>query len=495
MARSRVSCAVVASVLAELQGQELYRQIFADNRAIKLLIDPATGEIVDANEAAAQFYGYPIEVLRATNIRSINTLPPTEVEHAMNDARSSDRTHFRFTHRIASGEQKRVEVFSGPLDHGGRALLFSIIQDITDRERLEQQLRDLQRMEAVGRLAGGVAHDFNNLLLVILNANQLMARKLPEQDPLRMYVDHVELAATRAAELTRELLLFARGVEPTTDPIDLQATISELAPLLRGSLGSMVTLELDLPMESFPVLVPRPQLEQVLVNLAVNARDAMPTGGTITISLSRSPASFAELVVRDTGIGMTPEVASHIFEPFFTTKERGRGTGLGLAITYGIVSRAGGRISVTSTPGAGTAFSLALPLARRRARPTPPQPLPTVGGGETILVVDDEPLVRSTIVDALEEHGYVAVGVASAVEAEAWAIAAPKLDLVLTDVVMPKTTGPELVARLRSVRPELRVLYMSGYTGGNTDVADADVLAKPFDHAELTRRIAARLRR
>ena len=475
------------SEVIELEAVDLYRQIFQDNEAIKLLIDPATGEIVDANDAAAEFYGYAIPTLRTMNIRAINALAEPELAAALAKADRRDRTRFRFQHRHASGEIRRVEVFSGPIVVHERRLLFSIVQDVTDRERaetelaqsearfralvealpigvtvyrdgrvlyanaaaavlldrtdlvgtavldliessshveatrriavvvnhrtavpprrthlarrdgtstdaevsavpidfdgqpavmallvsteerdrLEEQLRASQRLDAVGRLAGGLAHDFNNFMSVILSAGTLLARKLPAESPLHAHLEHIESAATRAAALTRELLLFARGAEPATVAVDLSSVLEALVPLLRGSLGSQIELVIKPAPEPCPIAISRVHLEQVLVNLAVNARDAMPSGGMLTFGLTRgndASGALVELVVRDTGSGMSSEVAKHVFEPFFTTKSAGHGTGLGLAITYGIVHAAGGTIHVDSTLGTGTAFTLRLPI-------------------------------------------------------------------------------------------------------------------------------------
>lgn len=351
-----------------------YRQVFHANQAIKLLVDPVSGAIEDANQAAVEFYGYTLDELRGMPVDRINTLPPERVRRALELARSGGTRTFRFRHRLKSGEIRDVEVFSGGVELGERALLLSIIHDVGERARAEEQLARVQRMESLGRLAGGVAHDFNNLLFVVLSEARRVLRALAPDDPLRADVERVRDAATRASELTRHLLLFARGGDVTPEPSDVGKTLRGVAALVASSLGDGVELTVETPPDARPVAyVATTQLEQVLMNLIMNAREAMPGGGHIAARLrvvtavdgvpaGLRPGDYAELAIADDGAGMPTEVAAHVFEPFFTTKGPKHGTGLGLATTYGIVQRAGGAISVDSEVGVGTTFRVWLPL-------------------------------------------------------------------------------------------------------------------------------------
>ncbi len=356
------------------QSEELYRQIFHSNQAIKLLVDPSTGLIEDANLAACDFYGYTPEELRGLHIDRINTLPRERLDQALLVARQSGSRTFRFQHRRKSGELREVEVFTGGVEVGGRYLLLSIVHDVTERVRAEAQLARAQRMDSLGRLAGGVAHDFNNLLFVVLGEARIVLRGLPEDDPLRAEVERIRDAATRASELTRHLLLFARGGDVTPEPSDVHKTLRGVASLVSSTLGHDVRLSIEAPAGVRPVAyIATAQLEQVLVNLIINAREAMPHGGRIVARLRvvsdpdvehqrLRPGDYAELEIVDDGVGMPKEIVAHVFEPFFTTKGPEHGTGLGLAITYGIVHRAGGAISVESEVGVGTTFRVWLPL-------------------------------------------------------------------------------------------------------------------------------------
>ncbi len=363
------------------RSEEVYRQIFHSNLAIKLLVDPSTGTIEDANQAAVEFYGYSIEELRGLHIDRINTLPRERVDQALALVRRGGSRTFRFQHRLKGGEMREVEVFTGRLDLGDRSLLLSIIHDVTERVRAEEQLARAQRMESLGRLAGGVAHDFNNLLFVITSEARLVLQGLAPSEPLRADVERIREAATRASELTRHLLLFARGGDVTPEPSDVGKTLRGVVSLVASSLGHNIRLTVDTPPDTRPVAyVATVQLEQVLVNLIMNAREAMPGGGRIHARLrvvtaglptALLPGDYAEIAVSDDGVGMPKEVAAHVFEPFFTTKGPSHGTGLGLAITYGIVQRAGGAIAVESEVGVGTTFRVWLPLIDQMASDEP----------------------------------------------------------------------------------------------------------------------------
>jgi signal transduction histidine kinase len=346
-----------------------------------------------------------------------------------------------------------------------------------ERRRLEEQLRQSQKMEAVGRLAGGIAHDFNNLLMVIMGHGELLRRSLDPNDPRLRKLQHVMGASERAARLVRQLLAFSRKQVMEPQVVDLNALVSDTARMLRPLLGEDVKVVTRLDPALGRVRVDPAQIEQVLMNLAVNARDAMPSGGTITLETAdvrvpasgeTSPARQAALSVRDTGHGMDEKTRAHAFEPFFTTKDGSGGTGLGLSTVYGIVQQSGGQIALESAPGRGSCFRILLPCAEGPGEPreTGPAAAAPPAGGETVLVVEDEPAIRALACEMLESHGYLTLGAGSGEEALGLAVRhAGPIDLLLADVVMPGLAGPALAERFAVVRPQARVLLMSGYAG------------------------------
>jgi signal transduction histidine kinase/CheY-like chemotaxis protein len=374
----------------------------------------------------------------------------------------------------------------------------------------EEQLRQAQKMEAVGRLAGGVAHDFNNVLSVILSYGALILQDLKPADPLRADVDEICKAASRAAGLTRQLLTFSRQqvIEPKV--IDLGEVLTSMDKMLQRILGEDVELVSIAPKTSGRVKVDPSHIEQVILNLVVNARDAMPTGGKLTIetanvvldetyALSHLPAKagpYVMMAVSDTGAGMDRETQTRIFEPFFTTKEHGKGTGLGLSTVFGIVQQSGGTIWVYSELGKGTTFKVYLPRVDAEVDvPKPQVAPPTLHGTETILLVEDEEQVRTIVLSILRRQGYSVIPAQHAGEALLLCEQHPEaIDLLLTDVVMPQMSGPELAKRLASTRPEMKVLCMSGYTDDSIvrhGVLEGGVafLQKPITPASLARRV------
>ncbi len=389
----------------------------------------------------------------------------------------------QFRVRTAKSDYRVGEFSATPQLHEGRLVgILGIGRDVTERVQLEQQLRQAQKMEAVGRLAGGIAHDFNNILTAITGYADLLLEDLGATDPRRQDADEIHKAADRAAGLTRQLLAFSRQqvLQPTV--LEVNKLVSDLEKMLRRLLGEDVALTTQLAPTTGRVKADPGQLEQVIMNLAVNARDAMPNGGKLTletgnVDLDESYATdhyparagpFVMLAVSDTGTGMSEATQAHMFEPFFTTKEKGKGTGLGLATVYGIVKQSGGFIWVYSEVGHGTTFKLYLPrvqeLAERASQPAQ-TPARAARGTETVLVVEDEAPVRSVARQVLERHGYT---VLEAPSAEAALDIATRysgaIHLLLTDVVMPGLNGRELATRLADLRPDARVIFMSGYT-------------------------------
>ena len=388
---------------------------------------------------------------------------------------------------------------------GAVEAIIAVTEDVTERRSLQEQLIRSQRMESVGRLAGGVAHDFNNLLTAILGYLELAKQEMGRDDQARADLEEVERAARRAGELTGQLLVFARRQVVDPRVVDLNDLVEGVEKLMRRLLGDQVELVTRLAPQAGAVRVDPGQFEQVLVNLAVNARDAMPEGGRLTVEtetlrldgvqaqpLEVTAGAFARLRVTDTGVGMDPETVARAFEPFFTTKQPGKGTGLGLATCYGIVRQAGGHIGVTSTPGRGTRFEILLPrVADRAERPSPAAATPAPRGGETVLVAEDEPQVRDLAVRTLREHGYEVLVASDGEEAARVASSHSRpVDLLVTDLRMPRVSGRELALRLQETRPALRVLYISGFTDETGGMPEGlDFLPKPFTPTTLARRV------
>jgi two-component system cell cycle sensor histidine kinase/response regulator CckA len=376
--------------------------------------------------------------------------------------------------------------------------------DITDRKQLEEQLRQAQKMEAVGRLAGGIAHDFNNLLMVIQGYSDLLVERLPDGDPLRRNAEQIQMASQRASSLTRQLLAFSRKQMLAPKILNVQSVVAEMEKILRRLIGEDVQLETSSAPDLGLIKADRSQIEQVILNLAVNARDAMPQGGRLTIETANveldasyshppavlSPGRYVMLAVTDNGCGMDAETQAHVFEPFFTTKEKGKGTGLGLATVYGVVKQSGGYVWVYSEPGRGTSFKIYLPRIEETAVPAgrdgkSETQIPE-RGSETILLVEDEKGVRELAREYLASSGYTVIEAEDGHTAlELAAMHVGPIHLLLTDVVMPGISGRELAERVSQIRPGIKIIYMSGYT----DQAvvhhgilrnDAVLLQKPF---------------
>jgi signal transduction histidine kinase len=377
----------------------------------------------------------------------------------------------------------------------------------------QNQLRHAQKLEAVGRLAGGIAHDFNNLLTAIIGYADLVLKALPEADPRRSDVMEIRNAGTRAADLTRQLLVFSRQQVLNAAVLDLNDVVQESVRLLQRVIGEDVAIDTTCAPDLWTVKADRTQMIQILMNLAVNARDAMPQGGTLAIAtrnvtvdrpgLPQHPQAIGEYVVVDVcdaGEGIPADVLPKIFEPFFTTKDPAKGTGLGLSMVYGIVQQTHGAIFVDSQVGRGTTFTIFLPRTEEEEAPRPAPSTPVESGHQTILLVEDEASLRDLASRVLRQGGYEVMAVASA--DDALRVAEERggaIDLLLTDVVMPGMNGVALATELRRAHPDLSVLYMSGYTGEAAGVYQrvqpADVLPKPFSASQLIRRVQDALHR
>jgi two-component system cell cycle sensor histidine kinase/response regulator CckA len=386
-------------------------------------------------------------------------------------------------------------------------------KEIEQRQKVERQLLQTHKLEAIGRLAGGIAHDFNNLMAVILGNGGLLARRLPKDDPLQIHVEQMVHAGDRAAKLTQQLLAFSRAQMLAREVLELNDVVRSVGHMLERVLGENVALETKLCDDAGAIAADRGQLEQVVMNLVVNARDAMPAGGTVTvetlretISLTRSlelggiePGDYARLDVSDVGTGMSEETQSQIFDPFFTTKETGKGTGLGLSTVYGIVRQAGGAIVVTSAPGEGARFTILLP---RVTEVSPSHAVGALGAGgaavargsETVLVVEDQEALRNVVAEVLAEWGYRVLKAKDAESALRMVDThSGPIDLLLTDVLMPTMSGPDLAERVVAARPGTKVLFMSGYTDDVTlrkvSKGEVDLLSKPFSPEALAKKV------
>ena len=396
-------------------------------------------------------------------------------------------------------------------EHGDPRFHEVFAEDVTDKRILEAQLRMAGKMEAIGRLSGGIAHDFNNLLGVMIGYSQLLKRKLKSQQDLSEYAEEIEKAGQRAASLTKQLLAFSRQQILTPTVLDLNALVKDMEKMLQRLLGEDIVVCIGLENSLGTVKADRGQIEQVIMNLAVNARDAMPSGGTLYVETTNReldeiytrehpgsrPGRYVMLAVRDSGMGMDRETIAHIFEPFFTTKELGKGTGLGLATVYGIVKQSGGYIAVESSPGEGASFQIFLPRIDEPV--TPPQGTTPVTsemkGSETILLAEDAEALRKLTKSLLEGHGFEVLAARDGEEAlELAGRYSGRIDLLLSDVVMPGINGRVLAERLLGSRPETRVLYMSGYTdsfiaGHGVLDQKTNLLHKPFTEETLLRRV------
>jgi PAS domain S-box-containing protein len=468
------------------------------------------GKVVSWQTGAEHVFGYSAREMNDEPVAPLFDVPAGVVERWLKDARELGHAEREgMCRRKDGGRFVGMSVFR-PLADGGEGLsgFVGVTRDVTERRDLEARLRQSQKLEAIGQLAGGIAHDFNNMLTAIIGAAGFLEMQFADDDVVRPRVADILSSAHRAAGLTRQLLAFSRRQTVQAVPLDVSRVVADTLPMLRQVIGPLVSVVEQLATEATAVLGDRSQIEQIVVNLAVNARDAMPTGGRLTIRtamewLEASEASevvvagqHVLLEVADTGMGMDAVTQARIFEPFFTTKEFGRGTGLGLSTVYGIVKQMGGIVRVASQPGVGSTFRIYLPAARvREATTAAAVAVKPARGSETVLVVEDEAVVRSFLVEALQQHGYRVL----AAENQATALAlvqahSGSIDLVIADVVMPGGTGPELVRALGVTRPGVPTLYISGYADAVLAQEGAfpkasHFLQKPFTAAELLSRI------
>ncbi|MEZ5962570.1 MAG: PAS domain S-box protein [Planctomycetota bacterium] len=488
--------------------------------AVVLVLDH-DGRVIRFNRFFAELTGWKVEdVLGADWFDTF--LPPEERAWAREGFATlvrGGRAAAPVVHLVATRDGRRlpVEWHSAPLVDRGRVLgVLALGLDITERRRLEQQFLQAQKMEAVGRLAGGIAHDFNNLLMGIIGGCRLGAEQLDPAHPTRALLDEMGAAAERGVGLTRQLLAFSRRETVRREPVDVGEVVRRVHAIARHVVGDEIAVATHLTGDNSVVVGDPAQMEQVVMNLVVNARDAMPNGGNLDIDVCErtltepahgragqlAPGRYVELAVRDTGVGMDSATQARIFEPFFTTKGPGKGTGLGLSTVFGIVARMGGSVSVESAPGCGTTFTVILPqaeiAARRPAAATVESLSRPLRGHETILLVEDDQLVRTMVLHALASRGYRVLAAKDATEALDLAATAHPLHLVLADVSLPDLSGPDLTRRLSTTHPTTRVLYMSAHphdylVEAGKLRADEPSLEKPFTDVDLAARIRAML--
>jgi PAS domain S-box-containing protein len=506
---------------AEQTARELernYRQLFDSNPYPMYVFDTCNLALLEVNDAAAEYYGYSRPALLALDI---TRLCPAEDVPALTEAVAAAGTVDRWgpLRQVKhDGTVVQVTITSHLLSFDGRDARCAVIEDITAREQLERRLRQSQRLESLGQLAGGVAHDFNNLLGIIIGYATMSAQDLEvaaQTDPrwltVHADVNQILQAGDRATNLTRQLLSFARAGVVQTEVIDINTVVTGIELMLRRTIGEDIQMRNHLTDEPWPIRADPGQVEQMLLNLVVNARDAMPTGGTIDIDtdpvivdehhdLHRrgTPVGrYMRLRVSDTGTGMTQATIDRAFEPFFTTKPQGQGTGLGLATIYGIVTQAGGHAQIQSEPGAGTTFTALFPVTQetadtgdgRRSDPDDAQHRP--GNQETILLAEDEESLRLLTERILSDHGYTVLAASSGRDAiELAEQHSGRIDLLLTDVIMPHMNGHDLATHLQAGHPTLPVIYMSGYAepllaSRSTLPAGVTLLSKPVTQQQI----------
>jgi two-component system cell cycle sensor histidine kinase/response regulator CckA len=495
---------------AHRQSEERFSKAFGSNPEGIAISTQTEGRILEVNDAYVRMMGYDRAELIGRTVKQLNMWAPGEREQVLAKLQESGAIRGYDTKLRTKGDRiKDVQMSLEQIQVQEESCLLVSIRDMTESRLMEQQLRAAQKMEAVGRLAGGVAHDFNNVLMIISSAAQMMQSTARDADAKARYLSQIQSATEKATSLTRQLLAFSRQQVLHPAILDLNVVVSDLWKILPRLLGEDVETLLRLSPDLGSVSADRGQIEQVIMNLAVNARDAMPGGGRLIVETANAEldgtkpghsganltGDFVMLAVTDTGTGMDAETQARIFEPFFTTKELGKGTGLGLATVYGIVKQSAGHVTVFSEPGHGATFRLYLPRVREKAPPLPALGgEPAAGGTETLLLVEDEPALRGLASEFLRSEGYTVLEAGNRREAlQICRSHEGPIHALISDVVLPGGGGPDLAKAALETRPDLRVIYMSGYTdrvvGSELMGPNATFLQKPFSLEVLARKL------
>jgi PAS domain S-box-containing protein len=476
------------TALKQAERELRLAQFSLERASIGILRIDKEAQILSVNDRFCKNLGYTREELCTMTILDINPTfsPDGWKKHVKNFIGVPDPKTFETMHRRKDGTQFPVEITVNYLNFQGTESFIIFVRNLTEqkqaeaeREKLQSQLHQAQKMEAVGQLAGGVAHDFNNILQAIIGYASLMKMKIGEDSELSSYVDQILSSSTKSANLTRQLLAFSRKQLIEMKPIDINDLIINIDKLLRRLIGEDIEFRTRVTDKALIVMADKGQIEQVLLNLATNARDAMPKGGLLTIETSafsvdenhikegvfENPGRYAQITVSDNGLGMDEETEKKIFEPFYTTKEIGKGTGLGLAIVYGIIKQHDGEIQVNSELGKGSTFSIYLPLARVEKIDDEKRELPMPKGGtETILLAEDQEEVRIAVKMTLEEVGYRVIEAVDGDDAiEKFKGYKDTVHLLLTDVIMPKKSGKNVYDAVKALNPAVKALFFSGY--------------------------------
>lgn len=497
----------------QLRVEKAYLEKLFESAPEAIVVVDNQSRVMRANAEFTRLFGYSLDEAKGRRVDHL-IVPEEFREEALSvtgKIMNEGSVNLETVRKRRDGTLINVSILGTPIEvDGGQVAVYGIYRDITGHRELEEQLRQSQKMEAIGRLAGGVAHDFNNLLTAILGYAELLAASSDSPDRLGHYIEEIRKAANRAKSLTSQLLAFSRKQVLTPKVISLCQIVSNIEPMLARLLGEDIQLTTDLASAAGKIKADPGQIEQVIVNLAVNARDAMPEGGRILVEVreailsdeyskahSTLPGRYVRLVFSDNGVGMTSDVRRRIFEPFFTTKEQGKGTGLGLATVYGIVKQSGGHLEVESQPRIGTTFTIYFPqvLHESDEEVLREQPVKPEGSAETVMVVEDEDGIRGLISEILKRNRYRVIeapgGARALLMSEAFG---DTIHLLLTDVVMPEMSGRELARRLRAQRPFIKILFMSGYSDETVADAseaghDAAFLQKPFTPEGLLKKV------
>jgi PAS domain S-box-containing protein len=499
------------------QTEERYKHLIDTANDAIFVLDAETRVILQANQQSGKLLGRPLgEIVGAPGEQIVLERDRTKYDDILDNTFKGTAAAGKELHLIHSdGRAIAVEVNTSLTEFEGRKIVQGIFRDITERKRLEEEVRQAQKMEVIGRLAGGIAHDFNNLLMVILT-QVAKIQNLPKRAQLLQHAETIRTAAEKAASLTKQLLAFGRKQVLMLQALDLNELLGDVKAMLSTLPSDQIQLMVIPSSQPLPVKVDPGKIEQVIMNLAVNACDAMPSGGVLKIKTSRvlkaapgtiarnHSAAYAMVEVTDTGSGIDAETKAHLFEPFFTTKPIGKGTGLGLSTVYGIVKQSGGTIEVDSVPGEGSTFKVYLPIVEQPISPrkAPKIPSTVVGGSETVLLAEDQASIRNVLYEFLESKGYNVLEAQNGSQALEIARHYPgSIDVLVTDVIMPQIRGLELAKRVTELHPDIRVIFMSGYSEDALmenrllSGRSMTLIQKPFDLEELAQKIRESLSR